>query len=191
MNNEKKFERETGIKILNLNNTITSYFGGIFNQHNHYYLVNTTRMNSKLKAQQVELHPETFLFLTLTQQNNEDFMIELYMSEDVQPTEKRHSFSCDTRERTTMSVRLPPLKYNVTWNIMLKASPTLGSFSKLEYSLSLNTHLERKGNLMLIVLCVILVCILMGIAAIIYVKKKRKLEDPIVYQNAKFLLTHS
>lgn len=187
---EKKFERQTGIVVLHLNRTYDSYFGGLFNQPLHYFIINSTSIDLKLKAQEKSQDSEeSMLYVTITQEENDDHFIEMYMSEEPIPTEKKHSFACNTKQRDSVKVRLPPLSHNLTWYIMLKASPHIGIMSNLKYTVFLSEYIHENKGLGIITIAIGVV-ILMALLALVtmYIVYKNKGKEEVIERNTNFLI---
>lgn len=184
---EKKFERQTGIKLLHLNSTIESYFGGIFNKAAHQYLINTTILFRDVDEIS---NLDKDLILLFNQEEHDQLFLRLYMNDESLPTEKKNSFSCDTKDRNNIKIRLPPLKYNISWYIVIKPSSEVGFFSQLNYSLTLIESNEdnfwTSGN-MIILYTGITIFILGSIVIVIRRRKIKKEEKINVPQRVNFL----
>lgn len=130
------------------------------------------------------------LILLFYQEDHEQLFLRLYMNDETLPTEKKNSFSCDTRDRNNIKIRLPPLKYNISWYIVIKPSSEVGFFSQLNYSLTLLESSENyfwtSGRMILLYIGIIIVTLL-SVFIIIRRRRAKKEEKIHIPQKVHFL----
>lgn len=119
------------------NETSFAYFGGwgqLISTDVHHFYIDTEAILSSLDASQ-QRKP---IFLQLRQKLSDRVHIELFMSNGEYPTPGKHKFSCNTKDMSSVTIKLPPITQNSHWLIRVQPSEPMSVWSKsLEYSLRL------------------------------------------------------
>jgi hypothetical protein len=113
---------------LKLNKTHTDSFGGfskLLVGEAHFYSINASAIQETLQNCTVErennkecvrsMKDSAHLILQVSQEQNPDVFLELYMDRNGLPTERKYEFKTDTRLKDTRQIALPPLSSGANW----------------------------------------------------------------------------